>query len=208
MNITELSTPDAIRSAIDTGTTQLAPHLSEHVMQHGLPVTLRGGEVVDWYFDGRAAVSNGSVLRQVGQLLVKECQLRGIVYEAVGGLTLGATPITTAIAFASPEVEMFEINDKNGSDQRYGRGINGADVSGKRVFVVDDTTSTGGSFETAFEFLDDAGAGIVGGCTILDRSGGATEALFAARDLPFFSLYQAESLLALAGITASSSEQN
>src|SRR4051812_49788842 len=82
-------------------------------------------------------------------------------YDAVGGLTLGADPVATAMLHAAAsrgrELDAFVVR-KEGKAHGLQRRIEGPDVSGRRVLAVEDTSTTGGSVLTAVEALREAGA--------------------------------------------------
>ncbi|MFM8937825.1 MAG: phosphoribosyltransferase family protein, partial [Actinomycetota bacterium] len=93
-------------------------------------------------------------------------------YEAVGGLTLGADPVATAMLHAAAKqgktINAFVVRK---SEKAHGlqRRIEGPDVKGKRVLAVEDTSTTGGSVLTAVEALREAGAIVVGVAVIVER---------------------------------------
>jgi orotate phosphoribosyltransferase len=90
-------------------------------------------------------------------------------YAAAGGLTLGADPVGTAILHASGgAVDSFVVRKaekKHGMQQR----VEGPSVAGRRVLVVEDVSTTGGSPLTAVEALREAGAEVVGVAVVVDR---------------------------------------
>ena len=102
-------------------------------------------------------------------------------FEAVGGLTLGADPVATAMMHVAVSqgraLDSFVVRK---AEKAHGlqRRIEGPDVKGKRVLAVEDTSTTGGSVLTAVEALREAGAIVVGVAVIVER--GAKEAIDAA----------------------------
>ena len=99
-------------------------------------------------------------------------------YDAVGGLTLGADPVATAMLHAAAaqgrKLVAFVVRK---AEKAHGlqRRIEGPDVVGRRVLAVEDTSTTGGSVLTAVEALREAGAEVVGVAVIVDRSTGARQ---------------------------------
>jgi orotate phosphoribosyltransferase len=93
-------------------------------------------------------------------------------YEAVGGLTLGADPVATAMLHAAAKrgkkLNAFVVRK---AEKAHGlqRRIEGPDVKGRRVLAVEDTSTTGGSVLTAVEALREAGAIVVGVAVIVER---------------------------------------
>jgi orotate phosphoribosyltransferase len=99
-------------------------------------------------------------------------------FDAVGGLTLGADPVATAMlhaaAAAGERLDAFVVRK---AQKAHGlqRLIEGTEVSGRRVLAVEDTSTTGGSVLTAVQALREAGAEVVGVAVIVDRDTGAAE---------------------------------
>jgi orotate phosphoribosyltransferase len=108
-------------------------------------------------------------------------------YDAVGGLTLGADPVATAMLHAAASrgrtLDAFVVRK---SEKRHGlqRRIEGPDVAGRRVLAVEDTSTTGGSVLEAVSALREAGADLVAVAVIVDRDTGAREAI-EAEGLPY-----------------------
>ena len=160
-----------------TGRDQLLDLITKFAVVHGR-VTLSSGREADYYvalrrvtLDGRAAPLVGRVLRE----LVADWG-----FEAVGGLTMGADPVATAMlhaaAAAGQGLDAFVVR-KAGKAHGLQRRIEGPDVAGRRVLAVEDTSTTGGSVLTAVEALREAGAEVVGVAVIVDRGTGAREAI-------------------------------
>src|SRR5690349_19580375 len=101
-------------------------------------------------------------------------------FAAVGGLTLGADPVATAMlhaaARAGGRLDAFVVRK---AEKAHGlqRRIEGAPVEGRRVLAVEDTSTTGGSVLTAVDVLRAAGAEVVGVAVVVDRDTGAREAI-------------------------------
>lgn len=155
---------------------ELAGLVKDLAVVHG-KVTLSSGKEADYYVDLRRATLEHRASRLVGQLLRELTADWDFV--AVGGLTLGADPVATSIMHADGRaIDAFVVRKetkKHGMQRR----IEGADVEGKRVLVVEDTTTTGNSPLTAVAALRDAGAEVVGVATVVDRATGADEVITA-----------------------------
>jgi orotate phosphoribosyltransferase len=108
--------------------------------------------------------------------------------DAVGGLTMGADPIATSIlhagASAGKSIDAFVVR-KEPKDHGRGRQVEGPEVAGKRVVVVEDTSTTGGSPLTAIAALEREGATVVGVAVVVDRNTGAKERI-EAEGYPYF----------------------
>ena len=144
-------------------------------------VTLASGRSADYYVDMRRVSLDGYAAPIVGRVM------RELVadwrFDAVGGLTLGADPVATAMlhaaAAAGERLDAFVVRK---AEKAHGlqRRIEGAPVGGRRVLAVEDTSTTGGSVLTAVEALREAGAEVVGVAVIVDRDTGARQAVEAA----------------------------
>ena len=158
------SPSDPARSDSD----ELRELILELAVVHGR-VTLSSGLEADYYIDLRRITLHGAAAPLVGRVL------RDLTadwdYAAVGGLTLGADPVATAVMQAADgQVDAFVVRKaekKHGMQQR----IEGPSISGRRVLVVEDVTTTGGSPLTAVEAAREAGAEVVGVALIVDRGG-------------------------------------
>lgn len=142
-------------------------------------VVLSSGKEADWYVDLRRITLDGAAAPLVGRVMLDLTEDLG--YEAVGGLTLGADPVATAMLHAAAargqQLDAFVVR-KAVKTHGMQRRIEGPDLKGRKVLIVEDTSTTGGSPLTAVEAAREAGAVVVGVATIVER--GATEALIAA----------------------------
>jgi orotate phosphoribosyltransferase len=142
-------------------------------------VVLSSGQVADWYVDLRRVTLDGRAAPMVGRAMLDlTADLR---YDAVGGLTLGADPVATAMLHtAAASGRRLDAVVVRKADKEHGmrRRIEGPDVSGRRVLAVEDTSTTGNSVMTAVEALREAGAEVVAVATIVERGarGRITEA--------------------------------
>ncbi|HEV2890810.1 MAG TPA: orotate phosphoribosyltransferase [Frankiaceae bacterium] len=146
---------------------------------HGT-VTLSSGREADYYLDCRRITLSGKAAPLVGRVLLD--LTADWEYDAVGGLTMGADPVATAMLHAAAQqgraLDAFVVR-KEAKAHGLQRRIEGPDVTGRRVLVVEDTSTTGGSPLTAVQALREAGATVVGVATIVDRATGAGERIAA-----------------------------
>ncbi|SES32702.1 orotate phosphoribosyltransferase [Corynebacterium cystitidis] len=153
---------------------QLAQLVKELAVVHG-KVTLSSGKEADYYVDLRRATLHHEASRLIG-LLLRELTA-DLDYVAVGGLTLGADPVATAVMHApGRDINAFVVRKetkKHGMQRR----IEGPSIVGKRVLVVEDTTTTGNSPLTAVEAVRAEGAEVVAVATVVDRATGAGSVL-------------------------------
>jgi orotate phosphoribosyltransferase len=154
---------------------ELLALIKDLAVVHGR-VTLSSGLEADYYIDLRRITLHAKAAPLVGRVLRE--LTADWDYAAAGGLTLGADPVGTAIMHASHgAVDAFVVRKaekKHGMQQR----VEGPSVAGRRVLVVEDVSTTGGSPLTAVEALRAAGAEVVGVALIVDR--GAAGAIRAA----------------------------
>jgi orotate phosphoribosyltransferase len=173
---------------------QLLELIKELAVVHG-KVILASGKEAEYYVDLRRITLHHLGAPLVGHLMLDMLEERGFVaaqdWQAVGGLTLGADPIADSILHAAAsraiEVDAFVVR-KNVKDHGMQRQIEGPDVSGKSVIIVEDTTTTGGSPIAAIEAARAAGANVVACATIVDRETGAGDKI-EALGVPYLHLF-------------------
>lgn len=160
---------------------KLIDHISAEAVFHG-DFTLTSGKKATYYVDLRKVSLDHRVAPLIGQVmldLIKD--IPDVV--AVGGMTMGADPVATAIlhqgAARGLAYDAFVVR-KEPKDHGRGRQIEGPDLAGKRVVVLEDTSTTGGSPLAAIEALLKVGAIIAGVAVVVDRSTGAREVIEAA----------------------------
>lgn len=155
---------------------RLAALVKELAVVHG-KVTLSSGKEADYYVDLRRATLHHEASRLIGALLRE--LTADWDFAAVGGLTLGADPVATSIMHADGrDIDAFVVR-KEAKKHGMQRRIEGTDVEGKKVLVVEDTTTTGNSPLTAVAALREAGAEVVGVATVVDRETGAGDVIAA-----------------------------
>ena len=112
-------------------------------------------------------------------------------FDAVGGLTLGADPVATSMLHAASaaggRLDAFVVR-KSGKAHGLQQRIEGPSISGRRVLIVEDTSTTGASPLEAANAAREAGATVVAVATIADRATGAA-AVFAEAGLPYRFVY-------------------
>ena len=127
-------------------------------------VTLSSGREADYYVDLRRATLHHRAAPLIGQLMRE--LTADWDYVAVGGLTMGADPVACAVMHAPGRpIDAFVVR-KSVKTHGLQRLIEGAEVSGRPVLVVEDTSTTGGSALTAVRAVRDAGALVLGVATV------------------------------------------
>jgi orotate phosphoribosyltransferase len=136
-------------------------------------VILSSGREADYYVDLRRVTLDGIAAPLVGRVM--RDLTKDWVYQAVGGLTLGADPVATAMlhdaAHEGGVLDAFVVR-KEGKAHGLQRRIEGPDVAGRTVLAVEDTSTTGASVLTAVDALLEAGAHVCGVAVIVDRGAG------------------------------------
>jgi orotate phosphoribosyltransferase len=148
---------------------ELLALIKELAVVHG-KVTLSSGRQADYYIDLRRITLHATAAPLVGRVLRE--LTADWQYDAAGGLTLGADPVGTAIMHASAgAVDAFVVRK---AEKKHGmqRRVEGPEVAGRRVLVVEDVSTTGESPLTAVGALREAGAEVVGVALIVDRGAG------------------------------------
>ena len=129
---------------------------------------LSSGASSDYYVDCRATTLDGKGARLTGQVFLEEIRAQGWKPQAIGGLTMGADPIVTAVAVTSGEVDGFLVRK---AEKQHGTGqrIEGFREKRARVVIVDDVCTTGASTVQAIETARDFGFEIVGVMCLVER---------------------------------------
>ena len=166
---------------------KLKSEILNKAVVHG-KVILSSGKEADYYVDLRRITLDHVAAPLVGEVMLD--LTKDLEFDAVGGLTLGADPVATAMMHVAARngraLDSFVVR-KEGKAHGLQRRIEGPDVAGKRVLAVEDTSTTGGSVLTAVEALKEAGAVVVGVAVIVER--GAKDAIEAA-GYKYYAAYQ------------------
>ena len=162
----------AIKVILMSIKSELIEQIKQKAVVHG-KVILSSGKEADYYVDLRRVTLDAVAAPLVGQAMLDAT--KDLDFEAVGGLTLGADPVATAMMHVAKQngrvLNSFVVR-KEGKAHGLQRRIEGPDVKGKKVLAVEDTSTTGGSVLTAVEALQEAGAIVVGVAVVVDRGAG------------------------------------
>ncbi|MFI6321506.1 orotate phosphoribosyltransferase [Nonomuraea sp. NPDC050556] len=151
----------------------LLSEIHNKAVVHG-KVVLSSGLEADFYLDLRRITLDGTAAPLIGRVMLD--LTADLDYDAVGGLTLGADPVALAMLHAAAargrELDAFVVRK---AQKAHGmqRRIEGPEIKGRRVLVVEDTSTTGGSPLTAVEAVREAGAEVVAVATVVDRGAAA-----------------------------------
>jgi orotate phosphoribosyltransferase len=159
---------------------------------------LASGRQSTLYIDARLTTMSPDGLALIGRLALAALREVDWRVQAVGGLTLGADPISYAIAYASAEtaspLRAFTVR-KEAKAHGTGRLIEGPFHAGDRVAVIEDVITTGGSALRAVEAVRAAGGTVAGVLALVDREEGGRDALVSA-GLPVVALARASDIVA------------
>jgi len=163
--------------------------LAERSTKRGL-FTLASGKQSRYYIDARLTTMSPEGLSLIGPLALSALRKSGWEIDAIGGLTLGADPISYAISYASADsdrpLRAFTVR-KETKAHGTGKMIEGPFRDGDRVGIIEDVITTGESALRAIEAVRTAKGVVAGVLALVDREEGGREALEAA-GVPVISL--------------------
>ena len=185
-----MPTTIGVVSTNDSHIARLAELVNELSVVRGT-VTLASGLESDFYVDMRRATLHHEAAPLIGHVmldLLEEAGLGTDEIDAVGGLTMGADPVAAAMLHAAAsrglDLDAFVVR-KAAKDHGMRRRIEGPEVSGRRVVVLEDTSTTGGSPLEAVEALREEGATVLAVAVVVDRGTGARERI-ESKGLPYY----------------------
>jgi orotate phosphoribosyltransferase len=141
---------------------------------------LASGRESDFYVDARLTTMSPEGLAMIGPLALSTLRETGWIIDAIGGLTLGADPISYAISYASAAsdhpLRAFTVRKET---KAYGTGklLEGPLREGDRVAIIEDVITTGGSALRAIEAVRSAKVSVVGVLALVDREEGGRQAI-------------------------------
>ncbi len=160
---------------------------------------LASGKSSNLYVDARTTTMSPEGLALIGPMAIEALRDANLKIDAVGGLTLGADPITYSIAVASywspPLLRAFSVR-KDAKMHGTGKLIEGSFQTGDNVLVTEDVITTGASALRAIDAIKNAGGKIRGVLTLVDREDGGRQAIERG-GYPVISLFSLEEIVAL-----------
>ncbi len=155
--------------------------LREHSYREG-DFVLASGRHSPFYIDVRRTSLHAEGATLIGELLVDLILAQGWDVRGVGGMTLGADPLTTATGIAAYRRGLPWTNflvRKEPKDHGTGKQVEVAGdlEDGAKVVVLDDTITTGGSTLKAVRAMERAGYHVLGAICVMDRNEGGIDHL-------------------------------
>ena len=153
--------------------------------------TLASGKKAKYYLDCRQITLDSVGARQIGEGILELLQTDTHLPQAVGGMSIGADPITAAVitvaAFENVPLKGFMVR-KQSKGHGTNQFVEGPVTAGDHVVIVEDVVTTGGSSLDAIEKVEAVGAIVDGVIAIIDRQEGGAEA-FQAKGYTLRSLF-------------------
>ena len=159
--------------------------------------TLSSGQKSNYYIDARLTTLDPRGAHLIGRLLFDRIMALGLKPDVIGGMTMGADPISLAVAMRSLETgESIQSIVVRKSLKGHGtkRRIEGNFKPGDRAVVVEDVGSTGGSALEAIKTIREEGGEVIYAFLIVDRMMGAVEKLEEA-GFPVEAIFRIDELL-------------
>jgi orotate phosphoribosyltransferase len=179
----------------DAARSRLIEIVKARSLRTGAAITLASGKTSTFYINLKPTMLDAEGAHLIAGLILD--QLRGGSIDLVGGMEMGAVPLAACVAAAShvrrPRVRAFFVRKqaKDHGTRSLVEGLaEGETLAGKRVAMLDDVTTTGGSTMRAIEALRAEGAIIDRVIVVIDRLEGAA-ATFAAAGIPFTAILTA-----------------
>jgi orotate phosphoribosyltransferase len=180
---------------------QLIKLLAERSTKRGR-FTLASGKQSEYYIDARLTTMSPEGLSLIGRIALSRLRASGWTVDSVGGLTLGADPISYAISYASAEspqpLRAFTVR-KEPKAHGTGKTIEGPFRSKDRVAVIEDVITTGGSALRAIEAVRAESGTVLGVLALVDREEGGRQAI-EATGVPVISIVAASEIIEALGL--------
>ncbi len=157
------------------------------------PVTFKSGIVAPFYVDNRRLPFTPEAWHRIIDAFRAEIDAQALAFDVIAGIETGGIPHSAALAYALEQPSVFVR--KQPKEHGMKRRVEGGEVSGKRVLLIEDLVTTGGSSLSGVEALRAEGADVVACFTIFSYGFPQATAAFAAADLPLISLTSLPALL-------------
>jgi len=130
---------------------------------------LRSGAVSNYYIDIKKASTDPLILKKIAEVMAKYAE----GYDILAGMELGAVPLVVALSLETniPYVIVRKEKKEHGT----GKQIEGGEVKGKRVLIVEDVTTSGGSVIKTIQAIRESQGIVDKVLAVVDRESGAKE---------------------------------
>ena len=177
-------------------------HLKQILQTHSIrrgDFVLASGQRSNIYVDARLTTLRAEAMPLIGRAFLEKMRQRGWYPAAIGGLTMGADPVVTAVAREALEYGMvinaFLVRKQVKDHGRQGYIVGVDEAKGLDVVVVDDVCTTGGSTVQAIVRAREAGMNVLGAICLVDREQGGTENIEGKSGCPFERVFTMTELL-------------
>ena len=162
-------------------------------------LVLASGKTSEYFLDMKPTMFHPEGSHVLAELLLD--QMSDVKVDYVGGLALGAVPLISTLVMLShqrgrPFSGFFVRKEvKDHGTKKLLEGLRkDEDMQGKRVAIIDDVTTTGGSSMIAVDAVQESGGEVVLGLSVVDRDQGAAET-YGKRGIPFRAVFSAQDFL-------------
>ena len=132
---------------------------------------LTSGAVSDYYIDIKKASTNPNILKKIAELMAEYTE----DYDILAGMELGAVPLVVALSLETniPYVIVRKERREHGTSKQ----IEGVEINGKRILIIEDVTTSGGSVVKTIKIIRENKGIVDEVISIVDRESGAEEKL-------------------------------
>jgi orotate phosphoribosyltransferase len=130
---------------------------------------LTSGAISDYYIDIKKASTNPKILKKIAEAMAEHADK----YDLLAGMELGAVPLVVAVSLETGI--SYVIIRKEKREHGTGKQIEGGDVKGKKVLVIEDVATSGGSILKTIEILRESQAEVDKVLVVVDRESGARD---------------------------------
>ena len=156
---------------------------------------LSSGKKSDYYLNGKMVTLHSEGISLIAQIIF--AMIKDMEVDAIGGLTVGADPIATAVSFESfkqgKAIDAFIVRKeiKKHGTQKF---IEGPLRQKSRVVIVDDVVTTGNSLVSSIQRVKEAGCQVIAVIPLVDRMEGAREAV-ESENCPFTPIFTRDDVI-------------
>jgi len=160
------------------------------------PISFKSGIQSPVYVDNRQLIYYPAAWRVIIESLKSLIDARNLQFDLIAGVAVGGVPHSSALAYSMAIPSVFIRKETKGHGM--GNRVEGGDVSGRRVLLVEDLVTTGGSSLSAVDALRESGATVTDALAIISYGFGAARSAFERADIALHTLTDFETLLKLA----------